>query len=141
MGLDICAFSNAIQVSELELENPNSDESVIMSYTQPSFPFHSGNVIDEACYKYNDSFYFRAGSYSSYGQWRDTLWEPSFTKLIHFSDCEGIIGTEYSKELFIEFSTQRELYAANNNDHYLNIYDNFMTAFKLASNNGFVKFS
>ena len=70
-----------------------------------------------------DKFYFRAGSYSGYGEWRndlalasmgigaETVWKKAddgeknlpFSELINFSDADGIIGPMASQRLYQDF--------------------------------------
>ena len=74
-----------------------------------------------------ESYGFRAGSYSGYGEWRDDLaqaanygsadniWQNPesvigrpFVELINFSDAEGIIGPVMSEKLYMDFVEQEE---------------------------------
>jgi hypothetical protein len=91
--------------------------------------------LEEVPYEVEGDFHFRAGSYSGYGAWRKELaelvgvqdieyfWarlemmadlnEPDpvdmpFWQLLHFSDCEGVIGPEACKALAKDFVAWEE---------------------------------
>lgn len=132
---------------------------------------------------------FRTGSYSEYNLFRDTLamaihgvaastiWENeeryeegAFIKLIHFSDCSGMIGSKISSLLHRDFVENRERFIRNISDHpdflketldpiaietefpiefgftaheierLTRTYDNFMLAFEIAADDGVVLF-
>lgn len=72
---------------------------------------------------------FRAGSYSGYNRWRETLslaihgvmpsiiWDSpgeykgkDFFEIINFSDCEGFMGPQVSKKLHSDFIKNREIF-------------------------------
>lgn len=67
-----------------------------------------------------------------------------FIELICFSDCEGFIGPKVSKKLYKDFVDYRqkafEYSASKKNSDWLSLYDDFLKAFKIASNNGCVEF-
>lgn len=71
--------------------------------------------------------------------------ELPFIELICFSDCEGIIGPEVSKKLYGDFLENKEraieYSTSKNNKDWLSLYNDFLKAFKIASNNGCVEFS
>lgn len=181
MGLDISYFSE-IEIAPDDIE-PDCDEPVdydkyIWLYLNPDFDGRHGNIVDGARYTYKHAERFRAGSYSGYNAWRETLaelagyekveierfgfkknlyaayaWlEPDkagslpFYELINFSDCEGVIGSEVSAKLAGDFNRFRD--EAHNgeltrplNPRFCQIYDSFLNAFTVASNNGAVKFA
>lgn len=97
---------------------------------------------------------FSAGSYTSYCGWKDDLaahFNPGrspgrdrpFYELIHFSDCEGVIGCEAAQKLLQDFRTYAELYTASGLDSECigtTRYANWTRAFELAANGGLVKF-
>lgn len=67
-----------------------------------------------------------------------------FIELITFSDCEGYIGSIISNKLFQDFKSNREKAVnfanSKNINWFIRLYDNFMEGFRIASNNGVVKF-
>jgi hypothetical protein len=84
--------------------------------------FHQGDDLDGEYYEIEFLGGFRAGSYSGYGWFRDTLMELAglamsnnkeldekygggtpFYDLVEFSDCEGFIGPFTSAKLAEEF--------------------------------------
>ena len=63
-----------------------------------------------------------------------------FYELIYFSDCEGVIGPNISKKLhqdFVDFHKKIK----GQDRMFIEKYKEWETAFKVASNNGLVKFS
>jgi len=73
-----------------------------------------------------------------------------FIELFLFSDCEGFIGPKTSAKLhedfvsygveFKEYLENSEKYIGHAKDMYLEKYNNWLEAFQVASNNGFVDF-
>ena len=62
-----------------------------------------------------------------------------FYELIYFSDCEGIIGPEISKKLhqdFVDFHKKIK----GQDRMFIEKYKEWETAFRVASDNGLVKF-
>jgi hypothetical protein len=110
MGLDIVAFKG--------LTKTDAEENIHVSHDG----FGYNNDLETGWYDSEDSFHFRAGSYSSYNGWRralceafngmtdiefwkdsDSLTDAPFYELINFSDCEGQIGPKVSEKLYQEF--------------------------------------
>lgn len=114
-----------------------------------------------SCYEpTGESFGFRAGSYSGYSLWREALsqaalgvvandvWEnieeysgKPFFELIHFSDCEGMIGAVCARKLAFDFETfDPEKLRLNpggfTDDQYIEVYRDFQRAFRLAGDGG-----
>jgi len=109
---------------------------------------------------------FRVGSYSYYNHWRNQLaqmigegtaadvWEKSdagkdgpFYDLIHFSDCEGVIGPQTCDRLAQSFDVWRdraqeygEKIEGRGGRDFLATYEEFRTAFKAAARHGCVEF-
>lgn len=122
--------------------------------------------IEEAFYSYDESSHVRCGAYSRYNRWRDELakaagWHlgsyeqygrswPSyaasawvadggpFWELINFSDCEGVIGTDACKKLLAEFEAMEN---PPPEDTGFNIFEEMKAALRIASNDGFLRFS
>lgn len=67
-----------------------------------------------------------------------------FIELLCFSDCEGFIGPKVSRKLYDDFVEYRQrafdYSASKKNSDWLSLYDDFLKAFKIASNNGCVEF-
>lgn len=156
MGLDIIAYRKLKKV-----ENPILDEdgypvdysnqwksSISIDLSETYFPGRAAG-IEDAVYTWDDDYYFRAGSYIGYSNWRDTLSELSngsdFIELINFSDCEGVIGPVVSKKLYKDFETNysRAIKLSKkikDGDYWISKYENWMRAFEYASDNGAVIF-
>jgi hypothetical protein len=165
MGLDIAAFSG---LTKSMINDPDEVWKIggTHLYVNEDFPDRADG-LKTGGYLYNEFTRFRAGSYSGYNWWRsqlcmmvhgvepDVLWAgndkrlfPAFFELIHFSDCEGVIGPKTSAKLYQDFSEWKEKaeqYAAGlgdtlNGQTFIGLYRQWMEAFGLASNNGAVKF-
>lgn len=102
---------------------------------------------------------FRAGSYSGYNEWRrmlciavlgvqpEEVWANQekyegrpFNELICFSDCEGTRNAEVSKKLAKDFEEFRNRACNGQDEYFIEKYNEWAKAFKIASNNGFVVF-
>ena len=163
MGLDITAYEHFemqdIDTSEMTDEQ---EDDLYEQYTRvyPTFP-DQAEGLDGWVTTSGKEIGFRAGSYSGYNHWRrtlsemayghgpDTLWEhpedwkgKPFFELINFSDAEGIIGPKTSAKLAKDFRDNREkaMRFAEDNDYFGSLYDQWMEAFTLAADSGFVKF-
>lgn len=157
MGLDITAFRN------LQLADPSEafedgelvwDGNYVQVYANDDFPGHHDPLQNRAAYTYEDSFSFRAGSYSGYNAWRNELavlagfgsdrgaWKAThgpFWELINYSDCEGTIGSVISQKLARDFAEYQE--NANQRDDWFQArYADWRRAFEMASDNGAVDF-
>lgn len=166
MGLDCTAYKNIKKINEEDIrydEYKDEEGNVVDKYPNNGIVFyindisHAAKDIDgKAVYSYEESYGWRAGSYSGYNSWRNNLaklagWESdhdawengklgdSFYELINFSDCEGTLGTEVCKKLlkdFIEFEDK-----VNKNDTYFyNLYLEWKKAFTIAAENGAISF-
>lgn len=116
-------------------------------------------------YRYRAAHGFRAGSYSSYSQWRDDLaklagypevdddteefkhaaeawtWDAGpFWALINFSDCEGTIGPDTSAELAGDFAEFQEQVDAHESEEFRELYAEWRIAFETAADGGAVNF-
>jgi len=165
MGLDITAYSDIEFVQSLGDTSPNqADEFYSLGYTRiyendPAFT-ERGDGLEPGWYKRDGSMGFRAGSYGGYNMrrrslaqavfavepeeiWKDpdTYTHNSVSLLIHFTDCDGFIGPVTSKKIYDDLIQIPEVAISQ---WELNEYDflsNFTAAFKLASQNGVVRFS
>lgn len=156
MGLDITACSKIERITDLE-KVENGDYSTNVRRTHPEF--ERASDIDEGYYDCVGEIYrFRAGSYSGYNFFRNTLskailgesaenvWEKDdefkgkpMYEIINFSDCEGNIGPAVSKKLHKDFMENREKFVNyikefDEPNFYERIYDDFTKGFELASN-------
>jgi hypothetical protein len=162
MGLDITAYSyiNPVAYETAFDEDEDLRDGCCELRINSHYPTHSGEIKD-GCYKYDQSFSFKAGSYTGYKWWRDGLasmagygsarnvWESNltgpFTELINFSDCEGTIGWQFAAKLAKDFD-DFDLIAARSNPHLAGApdfypwYDKWRQAFKLAAQDGAVRF-
>jgi hypothetical protein len=170
MGLDISAYSH-IKVLENVLFDEDGDpvdengkllsvDKCFQPWINPHYPKHAGNINDKSAYGYEQTFGFRAGSYSGYNRWRNSLaqlagyrsaedvWnnpglEGPFVELINFSDCEGVIGPEVSAKLskdFADFDAQASNFQADPNGYFYHLYLQWKVAFELAAQDGAVEF-
>ncbi|MCY8813648.1 hypothetical protein P8917_01070 [Bacillus atrophaeus] len=158
MGLDIRVFKN-LKV----IENPQLDEDGYvenwetewrpggsMEWSEEHFPGRGEGLEPQNVYTWEESFRFRAGSYTGYGWWRRKLEEfkggTAFQELINFADNEGAIGPVVSKKLATDFKENAEEareFAKTLGDAgevWLELYDEWKAAFEMASENGAVEF-
>lgn len=152
MGLDVFSYSG------LELVDADRDASddggKVKFYIEDFFAERANDIVHEGVYRYETTYHFRAGSYKGYNRWRNQLaimagfasdddafqaYGGPFWELIHFSDCQGVIGTEVAKKLANDFA-QYEEQAKVIDDYFYDRYADFKRAFELAANNGAVRF-
>lgn len=159
MGLDITAMKK-LRVAEkpvLDEEGYVEDWDTqwkpgkSMEWSEREFPGRGEGVDANTVYEWEDSFSFRAGSYTGYGMWRDELEKfkgnTAFQELIDFADNEGVIGSVVAKKLlkdFIENENEAEEYSKNiknsDGEWFIYNYRNWKKAFELASDDGAVDF-
>lgn len=170
MGLDITSYSRLRFVRHRSESDPGEYmDRYVYLYDNPDFPEH----LDE----YQSGFYeqlpgsermeFCAGSYGGYNMWRDilskfsldadprTVWmneelfqDRPFFELVHFSNCEGTIGTDTCTKLakdFQDFAEKAERFAENLRDSWggewwLEKYREWQEALELATDGGFILF-
>jgi hypothetical protein len=124
------------------------------------FPIQAAGISEGVLYEPADKFSFRAGSYSGYNRWRDQLariagfaddsdaWENGpqgkpFYELIHFSDCEGVIGPTIAAKLAKDFADNQphaDAFVGPESDWFQTKYADWRKAFEMASDNGAVSF-
>lgn len=171
MGLDITVYSGTQAVrafdakfgmEEYESEyhgNGKGKYCAIYGKNNPSFTQNDGLV--PGVYSYTETFGFRAGSYSGYNQWRNTLaflsghgsaehaWElckdglpadKPFIELINFSDCEGTIGPKTATKLLADFEKYDKAAQTVEDPWFYSLYEEWRKAFQMASDNGFISF-
>lgn len=164
MGLDITTYFGIepCSVEEAELLAADDDEGywnkkLAKPWANPAFPGRDAGLNCERGYRYQDSFHFRAGSYSGYNHWRrglaylvgitdiHQLWDDHpagespdvpFGALLHFSDCEGVIGPEVSKSLADDFQAWEAAAVVHADEHWRRKYQEWKKAFCLVAENG-----
>ena len=159
MGLDITAYSR------LRYLRPNNgddyEDGTLATYMfENAFADRAAPVLPDSIYVVDgESFSFRAGSYSGYNIWRDTLarvmlsasakevWSnradlsgARFTELINFSDCEGVIGSVAAAKLARDFAEWQKVADQVDDAYWCELYAKWRRAFELASNDGCVYF-
>ena len=109
--------------------------------------------------------HFRAGSYSGYNLFRnilshallgvpaDMVWEDEASfegrpgyEMVNFSDCNGVISWSIAEKLYNDLVGNRDKFVAyvkerfgedlDEGEHLVYVYDNFITGFELAKDNG-----
>lgn len=157
MGLDIKAFRKLRKVEDAkfdkygDLENYDTQWSPGggMRWSESIWKGRGEPLNPDDVYEWNDSYEFRAGSYSSYGRWRDELekfkGDVAFQELIDFADNEGVIGSKVSVKLlddFYKYQDEAVEYAKTSEigSYFIENYNDFMRAFELAANEGAVDF-
>ncbi|MFO0844011.1 MAG: hypothetical protein U0797_16695 [Gemmataceae bacterium] len=127
----------------------------------PNHPDWEGHLADlePGLYEYtaaSEQHDFRAGPYSYYNLWREHLsqlalgvdpsvvWEDPerfagrpFVELIHFTDCDGGIGTRLASKLATDFRAHEAKVAEfaaslEDDEDFINNYRDFTRAFELA---------
>jgi len=169
MGLDIRAYSNLLKIVPL----PEDDEEMekiyeqaydlnqVVLYENPHFPGRAEGLDSGYLYQATEEpFGFRAGSYSGYGRYRDTLsmfvgMDPGvlredpikfenypFFEQVWFSDCDGFIGPIVSRKLYLDYYFYQEKFQEEfaGDEYSLFLYDQWKTAFGIAFCNGAVVF-
>lgn len=158
MGLDIRAYSNITPTDESVSED---DFQGFYSDTHNDFIERLAPLVNGVRYDGDDELHFRAGSYRGFNNWREQLaklagysasgaderhqhsqgaWNLSggkFWELIHFSDCDGCIGSVAAKKLLSDFEGTD---VSDQDDFFKTIYENFKRACRIASNNGAIYF-
>ena len=159
MGLDITAYSKIRFARAITSDDPPRahNELIVRSLY---FRWRAMPVQEHSLYVVEGTqYHFRAGSYSGYGEWRDTLsqlmlhchakqaWERRlddaalpFSELICFSDCEGVIGSIVAKKLVRDFARNQGIADAVVDRWWREQYNMWRQAFTLAADGGCVEF-
>ncbi|MBN3757183.1 hypothetical protein G3N95_29870 [Paraburkholderia sp. Tr-20389] len=173
--LDVVFDADGEPVDPQTRESLDYDSYDLRCYFNPDYASRAEGLEDKAVYKAEDSIGFRAGSYGGYNAWREELarlagypavqvdryntgsiqlrhdygaWaatEGPFWELIHFSDCEGVIGPVVAAKLAKEFAEWDERAKAHSNtvdrgDWFYPLYQEWRQAFEMAAQNGAVDF-
>jgi len=169
MGLDISAYERATLLRNHGEECDDCcDSDAVVHLMAWAYEGHEQSLLGLI----HGGFYevspwpqitFRAGSYSSYNDWRDnlarralgvsveTVWanlaayrDKPFFELLHFSDCEGTIGPKAAANLDSDFAALRgrvkshALPDAEQEAWFMSRYDAFGAAFEAAARGGLV---
>lgn len=160
MGLDIVAFKKLSVVEEPErdeygdLINYNTEwtPGSSMKWSEEHFPGRAEGLNADSVYTYEKIYMFKAGSYSGYNEWRDQLntfkGKEAFQELINFADNEGVIGPVVAKKLYEDFKKNRhealdysmKRMKEDESLLFMELYEEWTKAFKVASDNGAVNF-
>ncbi|WP_195536871.1 hypothetical protein [Bacillus paralicheniformis] len=162
MGLDITVYKNLKVVENPqfdgngELENWNTEWTPgdSMRWSEEHFPGRGQGIDPDKVYTWEDTFQFRAGSYSGYNRWRAQLEKfkgnEAFQELINFADNEGVIGPIVSKKLAEDFQKHEDEAKAfairlgdvfdDTSSYWFELYKTWKEAFEMASENGAVEF-
>lgn len=165
MGLDITAYSKAELLETMpsyeayEEKYGWDDDSLNYVHEAQDFPMRMAPIVGGVYKIHGDRFAFRAGSYSGYGAWRETLAEMAlglgprtiwnnrdgfagcaFYELIDFSDCEGVIGTDACRKLAADFDRFQAKADQHEDSYFRQKYADWSKAFHLAADGGYVDF-
>ncbi|MDQ0494039.1 hypothetical protein [Paenibacillus brasilensis] len=157
MGLDITAYRKLVKVEnpkfdadgELEDYENQWQTDGSMRWSESCWPGRAEGVEFDTVYTYDESYGFRAGSYSGYNLWRKMLSDfaeaNAFQELIEFSDCEGVIGPVVSAKLandFTDYEERARKYADTfeRGEWWIEKYQEWKEAFRLAADGGAVNF-
>lgn len=161
MCLDIIATQRAVR-----LDGRTCEAKVVAVRSVCTFRDGEPNRLDgmrSGLYVGEKEYHFCVGSHFYYDNWRDWLaysffgvkaeevWRnhrkligKPFVELIDFSDCQGTIGPKTSAKLYQDFREYRQfaLFSTyvDESEKY-ETYLEFMKAFRLARDGGFVTFS
>lgn len=160
MGLDISAYSKLKFVKCEDGDDcwPKHERL----YPNPDFPAQADG-LKEGCYERDadgGEIDFRAGSYSGYSAWRDSLahfagfpgvrsWTEEtlkenagkpFIELLYFSDCEGTIGPKTSAKLAADFAAHEKRAEKEMDTYEFDKYQDWKRAFEIAADGGAVCF-
>ena len=162
MGLDITAYSNLKRANPQPEEDYDYDTQMYVYHNSLWEKEHRGDNLETGVYDFENSFYFRAGAYSSYNRWRaelcefalgvvpETVWDNRkayegrpFYELINFSDCEGTLGPKVCAKLakeFQDFDAKAKEKYSDPDDGFYYLYQEWKRAFEMAANGGAVRF-
>lgn len=157
MGLDITAYRDIQRLRDTPDDGDYDYPSEFRVYVNGYFLARADGLTDGIYSTKEPVHRFRAGSYSGYNRWRralsmmvngvapEVVWDnpdkyPTMVELIHFSDCEGVIGPKTSAKLAAEFAAHQDKADAVDDEYFRERYADWRKAFELASQNGVVDF-
>jgi hypothetical protein len=161
MGLDVSSYSKLELVHTGGMTDEDEEEERV--WLCITYPERADELVEGVYEVLGDRFSFRAGSYSAYNWWRTHLaalvgttprqvWDlkhepPAFLEIIDFTDCDGVIGPKTAGKLAKDFEAWRSRAVSfgktieDNGEYFIEVYDEFAKAFKLASDGGAVEFA
>jgi hypothetical protein len=173
VGLDITVHTKVVPVDEAEVPHTKEGDldwdamyeqdirkAFVYKGFEDSYRGLPGDDPVEGSYvrSVGDTWGFRAGSYSGYGNFRSLLcygmhgitisefWEKSeaykdkpFYELLNFADNEGTIGSEAAADLAVDFVENREQLVPHLED-WMERYDEWTRACQDASDGGMIDF-
>jgi hypothetical protein len=143
-----------------------------VAFVSDDFYYHSNGITNNSVFKYDQIFHYNFKDSEYYGEWRNTLskilqYNPSkskkykkiaytlgafdydsgpFLNLICFSDCDGLINSNYCKEIYNDFvkytkyvSDMPDEQFIMDKETFIEIYDNIKKCFEIGSTNGLVQ--
>jgi hypothetical protein len=154
MGLDISVYR--------DLHPTDREDDSNLYVNSQDFPLQADG-LETGHYLATSLYDFWGGSYSGYNWWRNRLsetmlgvcaeqvWESPdafkgkpFVELIHFTDCDGVIGPKTSAKLAADFEEHLgKLPNSESEDDtgFRKKYEQWLSAFRLAAQvNGVVRF-
>lgn len=172
MGVSVTAYSQVDFIASSRDLSENKQDEIYDNngthlYPNYDFPSHS-NGLEEGFYYYRDRKAILSMSYGGYNRWREKLCriiynvEPNvvwnddknlpeyqqyvdkpFYRLIHFSDCEGFLGTKTCIELLLDFTRYSEQIKEqwSEDDLSVPLVDEWIEGLVLASDSGVVVYS
>lgn len=180
MGLDIVAVNRIKRIiCNVDAEGWPIDpvtgarldhETLFRGYQNPDFPGVADEIEEGTFYGFEKSVSFNAGSYSSFGGWRDKLaalagwpksrfwhyakdrWAEShcarcwagetgpFSDLIDFSDCSGLLGASEAARLASNFAQYQSLANRHEDEDMRCLYNKWRSACELAADEGCIIF-
>lgn len=179
MGLDVSFYAEATLVhgdkhpralTEPQ-EGPGEEcwDTYTVIHVNPDFPDQADGLTPQSCWetgRRGAHIHHSYGGYNIFREWLckaahgvkpeviwsdpDAWWDKPFVPLIHFSDCEGVIGPKTAQRLAQEFAEERErmLNRAGLDEAYdawrdemTPRYDEWAAAFALVGDTGFVRFA
>jgi hypothetical protein len=161
-GLDVSAYSKLVEVEHpvLDADGFPKDAEHEIRLSPVDFPERFEGLKADAVYRFGESFDFRAGSYTGYNWWRNELaklagypapdkrydasaWNAksgAFWELINFSDAEGVLGPVVCKKLYADFVSFHKAAMRHPNRDFVESYEAWERAFKLAAEHGAIVF-
>lgn len=171
MGLDILAISKLrlmtpeVKAALDRLPELFTEDDPVLTMTDRTKKEDCCRCLDMANGDYyktveSEEYDFRAGSYSSYGDFRREISETflnstparvwsdpkpyegqPFYELVDFSDCEGVLGTEVCAKLHKDFVEGREKFFEEiESDWSKEKYDSWTKALEIAKDDGIIVF-
>ena len=167
MGLDITAYRQVWAAPDCAKGDDGYLEdydSFFRVYNIVDFQSRAAPLEEGACYGFEESMDFRAGSYSGYGEWRNELariagylahpaatrhpysegaWAAlsgPFWELINFADNEGVIGSTVAAKLAADFAAMDAKAMQTTELWFYELYRTWRRAFEMAADSGAVSF-